>query len=82
MRVADYSKPTKDGSKKGTFVGDPSKTHIHIVKAETHIKVAGKRKDFDEGKPADIKKAITHLEDNGTAGTPGYDNCLAWLKAQ
>ena len=80
--MADYKKPTKDGSQKGTFVGDPSKTHIHIVKADTHIKVAGKRKDFDDSTKAGCKKAIEHLEEHGTAGTPGYDNCLAWLKAQ
>ncbi len=80
--MADHAKPTAVKSQKGTFVGDPAKIHIHIVKANTHIKVNGKKKNFDENNATGIKAAITYLEENGTAGTPGYNNCLAWLKKQ
>lgn len=78
--MADYKKPTAEKGQKGQFVGDPSKTHIHIVKANTHVTVAGKRKDFDPAKPKTVQTAIEHLQEKGTAGTPGYNNCLAYLQ--
>jgi hypothetical protein len=81
--MPDYKKPTTVGSgnKKGTFIGDPSKVHIHIVGQNNHVKINGKATAF-QLTDAGFKKAIGVLEENDDKkAVSGYANCLAWLKA-
>jgi hypothetical protein len=76
--MTDHAKPTTEKGQKGQFVGDPAKTHIHIVKNNTHITVAGKRTNFTEDKKG-YAKALAALEG---ANGGGVANCKAWLAAQ
>jgi hypothetical protein len=72
-------KSRKNGSQKGTFVGNPSAVHIHIVADNTHVQVGGKRHNFDADDDRSAAAARTWLEASGGAGKPGYDDCHEWL---
>jgi hypothetical protein len=80
IQLVNYSSPMKDGSKKGLFVGDPSKVHIHIVKDETHLKCGGTRKNFNENDKDEVKAIYNWLgSESGWSKIPGFENCLNWL---
>lgn len=80
LQLVSYSSPTTVKGQKGKFVGDPSKVHIHIVKDETHIKLGGTRKDFNEDNKDEVKDIYNWL--GGVSkwnGISGFDDCLSWL---
>lgn len=80
IQLVSYSSPTTVKGQKGKFVGDPSKVHIHIVKDETHIKLGGTRKDFDETSKDDVKAIYNWLGgESKWNGISGFDDCLNWL---
>jgi hypothetical protein len=80
IQLKDYSSPTIVKNKKGKFVGDPSKVHIHIVKDETHLKYGNTRHDFNEDNIVQIKATYNWLlQDSGWNKLTGFDNCLNWL---
>lgn len=80
IQLVDYSSPTMVKSKKGLFVGDPSKVHIHIVKDATHIKCGSTRKNFDENDKNEVKAIYNWLgSESEWDKISGFDNCLNWL---
>lgn len=80
IQLKDYSSPTIVKSKKGLFVGDPSKVHIHIVKDATHIKCGGTRKNFNENDKDEVKAIYNWLGNESKWNKiPGFDSCLNWL---
>ena len=86
-KKVDYKKPTRHGSQAGTFVGDPSAIHVHIVGNNTHIIVRGDRTEIklhsgDKLKTKTLAEARKELVKPGNSSVPGYKSCLAWLDAQ
>jgi hypothetical protein len=68
------------GASKGTFVGNKSKVHIHVVADGTHIKINGKSYPFDESDKSSVKGALATLKKQATEKAPGYAECLEWLE--
>jgi hypothetical protein len=80
IQLVSYSSPTIVKDQKGKFVGDPKKVHIHIVKDETHIKLGGIRKDFNEDNKDEVKTIYNWLGgESKWNGISGFDDCLNWL---
>jgi len=80
IQLVSYSSPTKVNSQKGSFIGDPSKVHIHIVKDETHIKLGGTRKNFNEDNKIEIRDTYNWLLiESKWNGISGFNECLNWL---
>lgn len=89
----EYEKTgSKSGSQKGTFIGIPSATHIHLVGGNDHLKVQDQRRyeirwkrsddNQDPAKKAEIDKlreAYADLEK--CTGSPGVADCKAWIRS-
>ena len=80
------------GNKKGTFIGNPSATHIHLVKGKDHVKVQDARRyeirwarnddNLNPAKMADIDKMREAYEDLlSCAGSPGVADCKLWVRS-
>jgi hypothetical protein len=83
---------TKSGSKKGTFIGNPAATHIHLVGGNDHLKVQDARRyeirwarstdNQNPAKKADIDKMREGYADlQNCAGTPGVADCKLWVRS-
>ena len=71
--MPDYQNPTRHGSQKGKFVGDPSAVHIHIVGSH----------NFDENNKGSVRDAYNWLgRTDLTDSSRGYGNCMNWLLAR
>lgn len=77
--VVQFISPFSVKSQKGKFVGKPSAVHIHIVKANTHIKCGSDRTDFDEEELDGLQAAYGAMVQNNWFNVPGGQECLAWL---
>lgn len=89
----EYQKTgARSGSKKGTFIGIPSATHIHLVGDNDHLKVQDSRRyeirwarsddRHDPKKMADIDVMRKGYEDlKACEGTPGVEDCKAWIRS-
>lgn len=81
----DYASPSKDGNKKGKFVGAPHGCHIHIVSDNSHFKVGTSdrtRMDFDPDTYNDQMQEAYDEVRTQYSGKPGYANCIAWFQAK
>ncbi len=83
---------SKSGSKKGTFIGSPAATHIHIVGGNDHLKVQDARRyeirwarsddNQNPAKKADIDKLRAGYADlQACAGSPGVADCKLWIRS-
>ncbi len=86
-------KGSRSGSQKGTFIGNPAATHIHLVGNNDHVKVQNARRyeirwaasedNFNKDKLAEIdllRGAWNDLVKVG-ATSPGVADCKAWLRS-
>jgi hypothetical protein len=83
---------SKSGSQKGTFIGNPAATHIHLVGGNDHVKVQNVRRyeirwarsadNQNPAKKADIdvmREAYADLRNCGN--TPGVADCKLWVRS-
>jgi hypothetical protein len=83
---------SKSGSQKGTFIGIPAATHIHLVGGNDHVKVQNARRyeirwarsddNQNPDKKADIdvmRNAYADLKSCGS--TPGVADCKFWVRS-
>lgn len=86
-------KGSRCGSQKGTFIGNPAATHIHLVGGNDHVKVQNARRyeirwaasadNYNKDKLAEIdllRGAWTDLNQVGN-GSSGVAECKAWLRS-
>ena len=84
---------SQHGKQKGTFIGNPAATHIHLVGGNDHVKVENARRyeirwarsddNHNPKKLADINRLREAWDDLVRVGnaSPGVTECKVWLRS-